>query len=345
MPLLFLCYVIAYVDRTNVSIATLTMTKDMPAFNSQVIGFGSGIFFVGYFLLGDSGHADRREMERQQVDQPDHDFLGNRGRAYRLGEDPLAVLRLAVSAGTRRGGILSGGDRLFDALVPGTRPRRALSWFLIATPIAQAISPILSGPLIRIGTDEMVNGVMVHHPEYLGLEGWQWVFIAWGIPAVLLGIAVLVYLTDWPHQALWLDPDEREALCAELASEKSHLKSHHGHMTWGEALKHKKVLLLAAAYFFIVTGNYGVEIFLPKILKDWYGTTYTVLMLLLVVPPLGSLVGQRFVGWNSDRTGERRLHASIPIYLARRRCFARWSAPSRCRCFSASSSSPWRRVV
>src|SRR5262249_32258275 len=138
-----------------------------------------------------------------------------------------------------------------------TRDRaRALSWFLIATPIAQAISPILSGPLIKIGTDEVINGVPVHHPEVWGLEGWQWVYIAWGIPAVLLGVVVLIFLTDRPRQARWLEPEEREALADELERERLTLKGKHGHMTWGEALRHPKVLLLAAAYFFIVTGNY-----------------------------------------------------------------------------------------
>ncbi len=76
------------------------------------------------------------------------------------------------------------------------------------------------------------------------------------------------------------------------------------------------MLLLAAAYFFIVTGNYGVEIFLPTILKDWYHPSNDLLTWVLVIPPLGSLLGQLFIGWSSDRTGERRLHTVVPIYLA-----------------------------
>ena len=86
-------------------------------------------------------------------------------------------------------------------------------------------------------------------------------------------------------------------------------------MTWAEALRHPKVLLLAAAYFFIVTGNYGVESFLPTILKKWYELSKDQLRLLLLLPALGSLCGQLFIGWNSDRTKERRLHTAIPIYM------------------------------
>jgi ACS family tartrate transporter-like MFS transporter len=128
-------------------------------------------------------------------------------------------------------------------------------------------------------------------------------------------LAVLIWLTDRPRQAHWLTPDERDALEAELERERLAKRSAHGHMTWSEALKHPKVLLLAAAYFFIVTGNYGVESFLPTILKKWYSLTKDQLRMVLLVPALGSLLGQLFIGWSSDRTKERRYHAAIPIYI------------------------------
>jgi MFS transporter, ACS family, tartrate transporter len=81
------------------------------------------------------------------------------------------------------------------------------------------------------------------------------------------------------------------------------------------AFRHPKVLLLAAAYFFVVTTSYGVEIFLPKILERWYELPLSTLTWMVLIPPIGGLVGQLLVGWSSDRTGERRLHASVPIYL------------------------------
>ena len=198
---------------------------------------------------------------------------------------------------------------------PGRDRARALAYFFVATPIAQIISPKLSNLLLKIGTDETIDGVMVHHPEVWGLEGWQWVYIVWGIPAVVLGVLVLIFLTDKPGQARWLDDDEREALQAELAREKELHPGSRGHMTVLQALGSPKVLLLAAAYFFVVTGNYGVELFMPKILDTWYGLKLDSLTWLLILPPMGSLAGQVFVGWSSDRTGERRLHAVMPIFL------------------------------
>ena len=95
-------------------------------------------------------------------------------------------------------------------------------------------------------------------------------YIAWGIPAVILGILVLSCLPDWPRDARWLEPDERDALERELKREKEQHKQGHGHMTVLSGTQHPKVLLLAAAYFFVVSTSYGVEIFLPSILEKWY---------------------------------------------------------------------------
>jgi ACS family tartrate transporter-like MFS transporter len=155
-----------------------------------------------------------------------------------------------------------------------------------------------------IGTDGI--------PKVLGMSGWQWVFIAWGIPAVILGFVVLIWLTDRPGQAKWLDADEREALERELKKEKADFGAAH-HMTLLEGLRHPKVLMLTAAYFFVVTGNYGVEYFMPSIFDAWYHVNIKNVALLVTIPPIGSLIGQLVVGWSSDRTGERRLHASLPI--------------------------------
>jgi ACS family tartrate transporter-like MFS transporter len=160
----------------------------------------------------------------------------------------------------------------------------------------------------------VINGVVVHHPAIWGLQGWQWMYIAWGIPAVLVGIIVLTCLPDWPRDARWLEADESNALEHELSCEKKHHHRGLRHMTVIESLQHPKVLLLAAAYFFVVSTSYGVEFFLPSILETWYSLPLSKLTWAVIIPPLGGLVGQLLVGWSSDRTAERRLHGSVPIY-------------------------------
>jgi ACS family tartrate transporter-like MFS transporter len=306
LPLLFLCYVIAYVDRANVAIAKLTMARDMPAFDNAVIGFGSGVFFIGYFLLEIPGTllvekwSARKWISRIMIS------WGIVAALTAFVKVPWHFYTVRFFLGLAEAGFFPGVIVYLTHWFPSRDRARALSWFLIATPIAQITSPKLSNELLKIGIDG--------HPRVLGMVGWQWVYIAWGIPAVILGVLVLIFLTDRPGQANWLAPDERDALELELKREKA-LRHGSRHMTLGEAFRHPKVLLLAAAYFFIVTGNYGVEFFLPSILEKWYRLKLDKLTWMVIIPPVGSLLGQLFVGWSSDRTGERRLHAAMPIYM------------------------------
>jgi ACS family tartrate transporter-like MFS transporter len=303
LPLLFLCYVIAYVDRANVAIAKLTMGRELPAFDNKVIGLGAGIFFIGYFLLEIPGTllvekwSARKWISRIMIS------WGIVAALTAFVKVPWHFYTVRFFLGLAEAGFFPGVIVYLTHWFPSRDRARALSWFFIATPVAQIISPKLSNELLKIGLDGS--------PKLLGLVGWQWVYIAWGIPAVILGILVLIFLTDRPGQAGWLEAEERSALEQELKREKD---QHGRHMTLLEALSHPKVLLLAAAYFFIVTGNYGVEFFLPSILDKWYSLKLDKLTWLVVIPPVGSLVGQLLVGWSSDRSHERRLHASLPIY-------------------------------
>jgi ACS family tartrate transporter-like MFS transporter len=315
LPLLFLCYVIAYVDRSNVSIAFDTMKQDLSGFTNDVLGTGFGVFFIGYFLLEIPGTllvekwSARKWISRIMIS------WGLMAALTSYVRTPWQFYGARFFLGLAEAGFFPGVIVYLTHWFPSRDRARALSWFLIGTPIAQLVSPFLSYPLLKIGSTETIRGQVVTYPAILGLHGWQWVYIAWGIPAVVLGVVVLIFLTDHPRQAGWLEPDEREALEAELEREKAQHKKVHRHMSWGEALGHPKVLLLAAAYFFIVTGNYGVESFLPTILKKWYDLSKDQLRWLLMIPAFGSLLGQLLIGWSSDRTKERRLHTALPIYI------------------------------
>lgn len=318
IPLLFLCYVVAYVDRTNVSIAKLTMLQDsdLIGFTNDVIGTGAGIFFLGYFLLEIPGTllvetwSARKWICRIML------TWGLVAAATAFVRTPWQFYLARFLLGLAEAGFFPGVIVYLTHWFPLRDRSRALSWFLIATPIAQMISPKICNLMLPIGTTEVVDGVTVVHPPLLGLDGWQWIYIAWGLPAVVLGLVVLLYLTDRPRHARWLTAEERDALEAELAREKALHRQQHGHLSVLGAFRHPRVLLLALAYFFVVTGNYGVEIFLPSILDKWYGRSYDVLTWALVLPPAGALVGQLFVGWSSDRTHERRWHTALPILCA-----------------------------
>jgi ACS family tartrate transporter-like MFS transporter len=308
------CYVIAFVDRANVSIAKLTMTKDLPGFDNAVIGLGAGMFFLGYFLLEIPGTliverwSARKWICRIMV------TWGFMATLTALVKTPEQFYGVRFLLGLAEAGFFPGVVVYLTHWFPGRDRAKALSYFLVATPFAQIMSPKISNALLKIGTDEVVNGVTVHHPEFMGLEGWQCVYIFWGIPAVLLGVVVFFALTDRPKDAKWLTPEERDALEAELERERA-ARSQGKRMTVLEALSHPKVLLLALAYFCIVTGSYGIEFFLPSILKDWYGLSFNQLTWLIMLPPVLALTGQLFVGWSSDKHKERRFHAVVPIVI------------------------------
>ncbi len=312
---MFLSYAIAYVDRINVSLAALRMTKDLHGFDNDVIGFGAGIFFLGYFLLEIPGTL---LVERWSARKWFCRIMVSWGFVAGLTafvKTPMQFYTVRFFLGLAEAGFFPGVIVYLTHWFPTRDRAKALSWFFIATPVAQFASPKLSYFLLRLGTSETINGVTIHHPALLGMQGWQWMYIGWGIPAVILGILVLLRLPDWPRDARWLDADERDALEQELEREKQQHHRGHGHMTVLSALRHPKVVLLAAAYFFVVSTSYGVEFFLPKILERWYALDLSAVTWAVIIPPLGGLAGQLLVGWNSDRTGERRLHGSIPIYM------------------------------
>ncbi len=314
LPLLFLCYVIAYVDRANVSIAKLTMTRDLPGFDNAVIGLGAGMFFLGYFLLEIPGTliverwSARKWISRIMIS------WGIMAALTALVKTPNQFYGVRFCLGLAEAGFFPGIIVYLTHWFPSRDRAKALAYFLVATPFAQVVSPKISNALLKIGTDEVVNGVTVHHAEFFGLEGWQCVYIFWGIPAVVLGVVVLFAMTDRPRDAKWLTTEEREALETELERERA-ARATGKRMTVFEALRHPKVLLLALAYFCTVTGSYGIEFFLPSILKDWYGMNFNQLTWLVMLPPIVALAGQLFVGWSSDRLKERRYHAVVPIVI------------------------------
>lgn len=312
LPLCFTCYVIAYVDRANVAIAKLTMTRDLPGFDNAVIGFGAGVFFIGYFLLEIPGTllverwSARKWISRIML------TWGVMAALTAFVKTPFQFYTVRFLLGLAEAGFFPGIIVYLTHWFPARDRARALAYFFVATPIAQIVSPKISSAMLGIGTHEMVNGVVVHRPELWGLEGWQLVYIVWGIPAVVLGLIVLFALTDRPAQAKWLTPEEREALENRLREEKE-LGRGARHLSVLQALGHPKVLLLALAYFFVVTCNYGIEFFLPSILDRWYSLELGALTWLVMLPSVLALVGQLVVGWNSDRTRERRWHTVGPI--------------------------------
>ncbi len=183
-------------------------------------------------------------MERAWLDCPHHDFVGHRGDSDGLHSDQDAVLLSAVYLGAAEAGFFPGIIVYFSHWFRYEDRARAIALFMAAIPIANIVGSPVSGLLLGI--------------NWLGLAGWRWLFILEGAPAIIFGIVTIFYLTDRPHQARWLPDDEREWLISELEREKQAKLKVHSHSIL-QALRHREVILLTLAYFFIVTANYGLN--------------------------------------------------------------------------------------
>lgn len=312
MPILFVCYIIAYIDRNNVAIAKLTMGEDLPAFDSAVFGFGSGIFFIGYFLLEIPGSLIVEQWSARKWICRIMVTWGTMASATAFVTTPTQFYIVRFLLGMAEAGFFPGVLVYLTHWFPAKDRAKAISMFLVASPIAMIIGPAISQLFIEIGRTTIVEGVPVTNPDLIGLKGWQWIYLFWGLPAVVAGIVVLLFLTDKPKQARWLTDEERIALEEELERDRL-AKGPKSHLPLRKALLNPKVLFLALAYFGIVTANYGIELFLPSILRDWYKLEPKQATLLAIIPPLLVIPAQLFNGWSSDRLQERRWHAVVPV--------------------------------
>jgi D-galactonate transporter len=300
IPFLFLLYIINYLDRVNVSYAALEMTKDLN-FTPEVFGFGAGIFFAGYFLLEIPGTLlielwsarawIARIMITWGIVAVMMGFMNSARQFY--------WLRLVL--GAAEAGFFPGIIVYLTHWFRYQDRAKAVALFMAAVPLSNFIGSPVSGLLLGV--------------KWLGLAGWRWLFIIEGTPAIILGIVTIFYLTDWPHQAKWLAKDEREWITGELEKEKQITTAAHSFRVW-EALKDREVGLLALAYFFIITGLYGFNFWLPTIVKTLSGLPNLAVTLISALPYLIGFVALVLVGVSSDRSGERRWHTAIPMLVA-----------------------------
>jgi ACS family tartrate transporter-like MFS transporter len=298
MPYLFILYVVNFLDRMNVGAAALQMPKDL-GFSDGVVGLGAGIFFLGYFLLEIPGAliAERWSARR---------WIARIMVSWGIATVLMAFIHTSRGFYLVRFFVGAAEAGFFPAVVVYLTHwfryedrAKVIAFFYAAYPISFMIGSPLAGLLLGI--------------SWFGLRGWRWLFILEGIPAILLGIITIFYLTDWPRQAKWLPPDEREWITEELLKEKQAKQRVHSFRVW-EALHHRDVVLLTLCYFCALTGGYGVSFWLPTILKRLSGLTDFKVTLLAALPYLAGFISQQINGWHSDLTRERRWHAAIPIF-------------------------------
>lgn len=299
LPFLFVLYVIAFLDRMNIGAAALQMPHDL-GFSERVVGMGAGVFFLGYFLLEIPGAliverwSARRWIARIMIS------WGLVTVLMAFIHTPRQFYLVRFFVGAAEAGFLPGVIVYLTHWFRYEDRGKAVAFFYAANPLSYVIGSPIAGLLLGL--------------SWLGLRGWRWLFILEGIPAIVLGVITIFYLTDWPTQARWLPVDERSWITEQLRREKQTKNRRRSFSVW-EALRNRDVILLTLCYFCAMTGSYGIAFWLPTILKRISGQSDLRVTLLAALPYIAAFITQQVNGWHSDRTQERRWHAAIPLFV------------------------------
>ena len=300
IPFLIVCYFVAYLDRVNVGFAALTMNKDL-GLSASAFGFGAGIFFLAYFLFEvPSNLFLERVGARKWIARIMFTWgVISGGTAFIGGETSFYIVRVLL--GIAEAGFFPGIIFYLTLWFPAVYRARIIGSFMAAIPLSTVIGAPLSGLLL--GMD-----------GFMGMKGWQWLFILEAVPALIMSVVVYFYLTDRPADATWLEPDERAWLAARLQQERTKRETVR-HYSVTQALLNPKVLALSLVYFGAVATNYGLSFFLPQIVKA-FGMSNLQAGLVTALPYLVGLISIVWWGRHSDRTLERRFHLAFPLLVA-----------------------------
>jgi len=300
MPFLFLLYIVAYLDRINVSFAVLQMRGQL-GLSERAIGRAGGMFFIGYFLFQLPSNL---VLEKVGVRRWISGLMVAWGVVSCLMlfiRGPISFYAMRFLLGAAEAGFFPGIIFYMKQWFPASARARAVAWFMTANPIAGIVGSPISGALMGLGSS--------------GLSGWQWMFLIEGLPAIVLGAIVFRTLSDTPDEARWLPSEERLWLVQKLALERASEKEPGTARPW-EVVLSPRIWLLSLVYFGVSTTMYGVTLWLPTVIRALSGLSYFWTGMVAMLPFLVTVVAMVLVGMRSDRTGERRWHTAIPAFIA-----------------------------
>ena len=299
LPLLFLLYIVAYLDRINIGFAAFTMNQELGITSAQ-FGFLTGIFFWGYFLFEIPSNLILHKMgARLWIAR----ILVSWGAIAMLGGLVHSASQLYVARfllGVAEAGFFPGIVLYLTYWFRQREQAQMVAWFLTGLPVAT----IVGAPL---------SGVILDHVHWLGTSSWRWLLILEGLPAIGCGFLAWSLLPSRPVDAQFLLPEEKESLAEELQQEaRSKSGNHQG--TALHALTSPRVWHLACISFTYLIGLYAMSFWMPQAVKQLArGYSNTLLGIMIMVPHLVGVVAMMLVSRRSDRTLERRYHAAAPL--------------------------------
>lgn len=299
LPLLLVCYVVAYLDRVNVGFAKLQMASDL-GFSDVTYGLGAGIFFIGYFLFEVPSNIILHRVGARLWIGRIMITWGLVSAAMMYLNSPLMFYGMRFLLGVAEAGFFPGVILYLTYWFPSERRARVTAMFMTGVALAGVIGGPLSGAIMQLADG------------YNGWAGWQWMFLLEGLPAVFLGLLVMFRMDDRISDARWLSESERALLTERIASETAS-KSEESVFT---ALSRGRVWLLALIYFCLGAGLYGVSFWLPTIIKNMGIANPLQVGLVSAIPYGVAAVCMLLVSRSADRQRERRWHVVIPSLLA-----------------------------
>lgn len=294
VPFLFLCYVVAFIDRINIGFAQLQMKQDL-GFSDAIYGFGAGVFFIGYVIFEVPSNLVLMKIGARKTFSRIMICWGVVSSLTLFVQTPLQFYVMRFLLGAFEAGFFPGILLYLSFWFPQSRRAGVVSWFFVGT----AFAGIVGG---------LISGVLLHYLDNVaGLHGWQWMFLIEGLPSIVLGGVVLARLVDLPADAKWLDDGEKRLLQRLIGDGGVHA-AHGVRSNLRELLADPSVYAFAAVYFALACGAFALSFWMPAMLRDfgihdplWIGVWSA-------VPYTFGSIGIVLIARHSDATGERRRH-------------------------------------
>jgi D-galactonate transporter len=299
LPFLMLCYVVAYLDRVNVGFAKLQMLSDLQ-FSETVYGLGAGVFFIGYFLFEVPSNIILHRVGARVWIARIMITWAVISAAFMYVTTPTMFYLMRFLLGIAEAGFFPGIILYLTYWYPAARRARIISTFMAAIPLSGVIGGPLSGWIM-----ESFAGVN-------GLTGWQWMFVLEAVPALIMGVAVLLYLDNGISYAKWLTPDEKRILETNIAHD---VKSTVAHPSLRAVFADRRVWLMSLIYFCCVMGQYGLTFWMPSLIKAAGIKGVFNIGLFTAIPFSAAVVAMILLGRSADKHRERRWHLVVPMLL------------------------------
>jgi MFS family permease len=298
LPFLFILYIVNYVDRTNLAYAALGMSREL-GFSDHVFGLGAGIFFISYLALQIPGALLVERWSARRMISVTMIVWGSLTVLTALVHTPAQLYVARFVLGAAEAGFFPGVIVYLSHWFVFEDRAKAISNFMGAIPLSAVLGSPLAGWILgRV---------------WLGFPGWRWLFVAEGVPAILLGTVAFFFLTDWPREAAWLTAEQRQWLEQKLKEETPPSTTA---ITAWQAMRSPTIVWMASLTFLAYIGQYTFVFWFPTMLKRLTGFTDIRVGILGVLPFLIAFLAMQVNGWHSDKLAERRWHAAIPLFVA-----------------------------